>query len=329
MVILTREDVRRAATMPEIMQAVAAAFAQLSSGQADVPLRPHIAIPEQEATALVMPAYLRGDGSLGVKLLTLFPHNPAQGLPAIAALAALFDSANGQPLALMDGGLLTALRTGAASGVATQLMARRDARTLALFGAGGQAFSQVWAVCVAREIERVWLVNRTPERAERLAAELRAFGTPIPADIRIARSAHEALAKADVVCCATASEKPLFDDADLQPGTHLNGIGSYRASMREIPGATVARARVIVDQRAAAWAEAGDLVLARTEGLIGEEHIAGELGEVVAGRIAGREDDEQITCFKSVGNAAQDVAAAQVILARARELGLGTVVDLS
>jgi ornithine cyclodeaminase/alanine dehydrogenase-like protein (mu-crystallin family) len=116
MVILTREDVRRAATMPEIMAAMAAAFAQLSSGQADVPLRPHIAIPEQEATALVMPAYLRGDGSLGVKLLTLFPHNPAQGLPAIAALVALFDSANGQPLALIDGGLLTALRTGAASG---------------------------------------------------------------------------------------------------------------------------------------------------------------------------------------------------------------------
>src|SRR5690242_5848615 len=168
MLILTREDVRRASAMPEIMNAVGAGFAQLSSGQADVPLRPHIAIPEREATALVMPAYLRDDGKLGVKLLTLFPRNPAQGLPAIAALVTLFDTANGQPLALMDGGLLTALRTGAASGVATQLMARPDARTLALFGAGGQALAQVWAVCVARRIERVWLVNRTPERVERL-----------------------------------------------------------------------------------------------------------------------------------------------------------------
>jgi ornithine cyclodeaminase/alanine dehydrogenase-like protein (mu-crystallin family) len=329
MLILTREDVRRAAAMPEIMDAVAGAFAQLSSGQAVVPLRPHIAIPEREATALVMPAYLRGDEKLGVKLLTLFPHNPAHGLPAIAAFVALFDTANGQSLALMDGGLLTALRTGAASGVATRLMARQDVRTLALFGAGGQALAQVWAVCVARSVERVWLVNRTRERAERLAAELRAFGAPIPTDVRIAGSAREALSEADVICCATGSATPLFGDGDLRAGTHINGVGSYRANMREVPGATAARARVVVDQRAAAWTEAGDLVLARDEGLIDEEHVAGELGEVVLGQIAGRENDEQITFFKSVGSAAQDVAAAHVILARAYDLGLGTEIDLT
>jgi ornithine cyclodeaminase len=329
MLILTREDVRRAAAMPEIMDAVAAGFAQLSSGQADVPLRPHIAIPERDATALVMPAYLRGDEKLGIKVLTLFPHNPAQGLPAIAALVALFDTMNGQPLALMDGGLLTALRTGAASGVATRLMARQDARTLALFGAGGQALAQVWAVCVARPIERVWLVNRTSERAERLAEELRAFGEPIPTDVRIAGSAREALAESDVICCATGSATPLFDDGDLRAGTHINGIGSYRANMREVPGATVARARVMVDQRAAAWAEAGDLALTRDEGVIGEEHIVGELGEVVLGQVTGRVNDEQITFFKSVGNATQDVAATHVILARARALGLGTAIDLT
>jgi ornithine cyclodeaminase len=249
-------------------------------------------------------------------------------MPAIAALVALFDTANGRPLALMDGGLLTALRTGAASGVATRLMARQDARTLALFGAGGQALAQVWAICVARRIERVWLVNRTRERAERVAEELRAFGEPVPTDIRVAASAREALDEADVICCATGSTTPLFEDGDLRAGTHINGIGSYRATMREIPGATVARARVIVDQRAAAWAEAGDLVLSRDEGLIDERHIAGELGEVVLGQAPGRVDDEQITLFKSVGNAAQDVAAAHVILARARDLGLGIAIDL-
>jgi ornithine cyclodeaminase len=329
MLILTREDVRRAAEMPEIMDAVADGFAQLSSGQADVPLRPHIAIPAHDATALVMPAYLRDDEQLGVKLLTLFPHNPARGLPAIAALVTLFDTANGQPLALLDGGLLTALRTGAASGAATRLMARLDTRTLALFGAGGQALAQVWAVCVARPVERVWLINRTRERAERLAEELRAFGKPIPTDVRIAGSAREALSEADVICCATGSATPLFDDSDLRAGTHINGIGSYRATMREIPGATVARARVLVDQRAAAWAEAGDLALAREEGLIDTRHVVGELGEVVLGRIAGRVDDEQITFFKSVGGAAQDVAAAHVILVRARALGLGTELDLT
>jgi ornithine cyclodeaminase/alanine dehydrogenase-like protein (mu-crystallin family) len=329
MLILTREDVRRAAAMPEIMDAVAAGFAQLSSGQADIPLRPHIALPEREASVLVMPAYLRGDEKLGVKLLTLFPQNTAQGLPAIAALVALFDTTNGQPLVLLDGGLLTALRTGAASGVATRLMARRDARTLALFGAGAQALAQVWAVCVARRIERVWLVNRTREHAVRLAAELRAFGPPISADVRVAVLAREALAEAEIICCATGSATALFDDDELRPGTHINAIGAYRATMREIPGATVARARLIVDQRAAAWAEAGELVLARAEGLIDETHVVGELGEVVLGQIAGRVNDEQITFFKSVGNAAQDVAAAHVILARARALGLGTAIDLS
>src|SRR6185437_13359320 len=194
------------------------------------------------------------------------------------------------------------------------------ARTLALFGAGGQALAQVWAVCVARPVERVWLVNRTQEHAERLAAELRRFGEPIPTDVRIASSAREALAEADIVCCATGSATPLFEDGDLRAGTHLNGVGSYRAIMREVPSATVARARVVVDQRAAAWAEAGDLALARDEGLIDEGHIAGELGEVVLGWLAGRLDDKQITFFKSVGNAIQDVAAAHVILARAREL---------
>jgi ornithine cyclodeaminase len=208
-------------------------------------------------------------------------------------------------------------------------MARQDARTLALFGAGGQALAQVWAVCVARPVERIWLMNRTRERAERLAVELRAFGAPIPTDVRIAGSPGEALSEADVVCCATGSAAPLFDDGDLRAGAHINGIGSYRANMREVPGATVARARVIVDQRAAAWAEAGDLVVARDERLIDEGHVAGELGEVVLGRIAGRVDDGQITLFKSVGNAAQDVAAAHVIRARACELGLGTEIDLT
>ncbi len=228
----------------------------------------------------------------------------------------------------MDGGYLTALRTGAASGAATRLMARADARVLAIVGAGAQALPQVWAACVARSIERVWIVNRSAEHAERLAEQLRAHGAPIPADVRVATSARAALAEADIVCCATAAPTPLFDDADLRPGTHINGVGSYRPTMQEVPAATVARARVVVDQRHAAWAEAGDLVIARDQGLIDESHIAAELGEVVLGRIPGRVDAEQITFFKSVGNAVQDVAVAQVAHARARELGLGREIEL-
>jgi ornithine cyclodeaminase len=333
MLIITREELRRAAPMDGAIDAVASAFAQLSAGQAEVPLRPHVAIPPADGLHLVMPAYLggmpSGPGALGVKALTLFPHNAERGLPTINALVLLFDTTNGLPLALMDGGYLTALRTGAASGAATRLLARGDARTLALFGAGAQALPQAWAVCVARPIERVWIVNRSAERATRLAEELRAFGAPIPADVRVAPDPHTALAEADVVCCATASPTPVFDDADIRPGTHINGVGSYRPTMQEVPAATVARARVVVDQRRAAWAEGGDLVIARDQGLIDESHIAGELGEVALGRVPGRTSAEQITFFKSVGNAVQDVAVAQMAYARSRELGLGQEVALS
>ncbi len=329
MLILSADDVRRAVPMPEAMDAVASAFAQLSNQQAEVPLRPHVAVPPSDGLLLVMPAYLAESGALGVKLLTLFLHNPERHqLPSINALVILFDTDNGQPLALMDGGWLTALRTGAASGVATRLLARQDAQTLALFGAGGQALPQAWAACVARPIERIWLVNRTPAHAERLAEQLRAFGSPIPANVRVASSAAEALGEADVICCATASPTPIFDDTDLRPGAHINGVGAYRSTMQEVPAATVVRALVFVDQRRAAWAEAGDLVIPHQQGLIAESHIAGELGELVLGRVAGRADDHQITFFKSVGNAVQDAAVAQLAFQRARALGLGTEVAL-
>jgi ornithine cyclodeaminase len=329
MLILSAEDLRRAVPMEQAMEAVASAFAQLADQQADVPLRLRLAVPSQEGIALVMPAYLAESGALGLKLLSIFPHNPElHRLPVINALVLLLDTENGLPLALMDGGRLTALRTGAASGVATRLMARQDARVLALFGAGAQALPQAWAVCEARSIDHIWLVNRTPAHAERLAAQLRGFGPPIPADVRVAPSARDALREADVICCATSSTKPLFADADLRPGVHINAIGSYLPTMQEVPAATVARARVIVDERRAAWAEAGDLIIPRDQGLIAEAHIVGELGEVVTRRVAGRTAPDQITFFKSVGLAVQDVATAQATYQQARTLGIGTEVKL-
>src|SRR5262245_29705575 len=202
MLILSTDDLRRAVPMDRAMEAVADAFAQCSAGQAAMPLRQRIALPPHDGLALLMPAHLAGSGAFGVKALTLFADNPARhGLPAISALVLLFDTTTGAPLALVSGGSLTALRTGAASGVATQLMARPDVDTLALFGAGAQALPQAWAVCVARPIRRILLVNRTREHAARLADELRALGEPVPPDVQIASSAAEALAVADVVCC--------------------------------------------------------------------------------------------------------------------------------
>ncbi len=202
MLVLSEDDLRRALPMEPAMDAVADAFAQLSAGQAHVPLRMRVPLPPGDGLALLMPAHLAGatgseEAAFGVKALTIFPENPARfGLPAIAALVLLFDVQTGVPLALLNGGYLTALRTGAASGVATRLLARPDARVLALFGAGAQALPQAWAVSVARPIARILLVNRTRAHAERLAAALRAFGPPIPPDVRIARDACEALAEA-------------------------------------------------------------------------------------------------------------------------------------
>jgi ornithine cyclodeaminase len=207
-------------------------------------------------------------------------------------------------------------------------MARDDARVMTLFGAGAQALFQVWAVCTVRPIERVWIINRTATRAETLADQLRAFGPPIPADVRIATGASQALREADVVCCATASPSPVFDAADVSDGTHINGVGSYLATMQEVPAAIVARARVVVDQREAAWAEAGDLIIPRSQGLFGDEQIIAELGEVVTGTVAGRTNDDEITFFKSVGNAVQDTAVAQLAFTLACEQGVGTEADL-
>ncbi len=329
MILLSREDIRRALPMATAMEAVAGAFAELTRGQADVPLRPQVRVPPADGVALVMPAYLAGSGALAVKVVTVFPHNlERHGLPTISAVVLLVDAQTGVHLALLEGGWLTALRTGAASGVATRHMARPGARVLALFGAGAQALPQAWAVCEARPIERIWLYALTRAHAERLAEDLRTFGSPMPIDVRIAAASREAVAEADIVCCATTSATPVFADADLRPGTHINGIGSFLPNMQEVPAATVARARVVVDQRAAAWAEAGDLVQARAGGLIDEGHVAAELGDLVLGRVPGRTYDDEITFFKSVGNAAQDAAVAREAYLRARELGLGIEVAL-
>lgn len=325
--VLTADDVRQAVPMLAAIDAVEAAFMGLSSGEAEAPLRAHLTSAEYAATSFFMPARLGGpQPALGLKVVSVFPQNATRGEPSIYALVAVFDPTSGRPLAVLDGTYLTALRTGAASGVATRHMARPDAHRLAMIGAGAQAFHQVLAVCAVRPITQIWLTNRTPARAHQLAQRLQAAG--ITAMITVVDDPAYALAQADVVCTATAATTSVFADHDLQPGTHLNGVGSYKPSMAEVPAATVARARLIVDQREAAWAEAGDLVQARAAGLIDEAHVVAELGEVAAGRIAGRIDATQITYFKSVGNAVQDVAVATLALARANELGLGRDVPM-
>ncbi|MCU0490648.1 MAG: ornithine cyclodeaminase [Chloroflexaceae bacterium] len=326
--ILSAHDVRQAVPMAAAVDAVAAAFAQLSAGHATVPLRTRLDVPAAQAVSFFMPAHVADPAApaLGLKVVSVFPHNASLAIPTIHALVVLVDPTTGKALAALDGTYLTALRTGAGSGAATRHMARPESKVLVLFGAGAQARTQAHAVCAVRPIETIWIVNRTPTRAAELAETLRNDG--LTAALRVAADARSALAEADVVCCATTSATPVFDDGDLRPGTHINGVGSFLHTMAEVPPATVQRARVIVDQRVAAWAEAGDLVQPHEAGLIGQEHVVGELGEVVSGHVAGRTSPEEITFFKSVGNAVQDLAVASLALQRAEAMGLGVEVAL-
>jgi ornithine cyclodeaminase/alanine dehydrogenase-like protein (mu-crystallin family) len=242
---------------------------------------------------------------------------------------ALLDAETGQPLAILDGTFLTALRTGAVSGKATELLARPDARTLLCIGAGAQAFTQVWAACTARPgIERILITSRTRARAEGLVARLRDELPELGARASVVDDLHAATAQADVICAATSATVPVFDDADLRPGTHINAVGAYTHAMQEVPAATVVRARVVVDAVEAALAEAGDLVRPLEAGLVDRAHLGTELGQVVAGTRPGRTSPDQITLFKSVGNAVQDIAVARFAVERAEVTGRGQRVTL-
>lgn len=326
--ILSGADVRRAVTMAEAIQAVREAYVQLSAGQAVVPLRTPVEVEKRDAVTLFMPAYLAASDAMGAKIVSVFPGNPALGLPLIHAVVVVVDAETGRPAAVMDGTYLTALRTGAASGVATDLLARPEARVAAIFGAGAQARTQLEAICTVRTLERVWVYDLAPGAAHVYVQEMAQRGQPIPADIVVADTPAQAVCEADVICTATTSSRPVFDDADLRPGVHVNGIGAYTPEMQEIPAETVARARVVVDSRSASLAEAGDLIVPLQAGLITEANIHGEIGEVAAGTIRGRTSPSEVTFFKSVGVAVQDVAVAALILRRATERNLGVEVEL-
>jgi len=326
--ILTGEDVRQVVTMAQAIASVKEAYIQLSTGKAILPLRTQVPVESQEGITIFMPAYLPVSDALGAKVVSVFPRNVKENIPTIHALVVMVNPETGQPEAVMDGTYLTALRTGAASGVASELMARTKASVAAIMGAGIQGRTQLEAVCTVRAIKKVWVYDCVPEAASAYAKEMKEFGSPIPKDIFLAESPNQAVREADIICTATTSSQPVFDDGDLKPGVHINGIGSYTPEMQEIPSQTVVRSKVVCDSRSASLAEAGDLIIPLKEGLINEEHIHGEIGEVAAGKIPAREFEDEITFFKSVGLAVQDVAVGELIRHRAEELGLGKEVEV-
>ena len=278
----------------------------------------------EHGVALFMPCHSRTQKMFSLKLVTVFDDNPQRGLPLIHATVLLNDGTTGSPLAVMEGASITALRTGAVSGLATDLLARPASATVAVIGTGVQARTQLAAVCCVRPIRLARVYGRNAQAAEHFAAEM---SRQLDLTVQHVLSPSAAIQDADIVCTATTATTPVFEDRDLAPGAHINAIGSFRPDVVEIPAATVHRARVVVDHRASALEEAGDLLTPYRAGLIAESHFSTELGDLILGRSTGRTSPADITLFKSVGVAVQDLFAAIRALKNARRLGIGTLLE--
>uniref|UniRef100_A0A831TD65 Delta(1)-pyrroline-2-carboxylate reductase n=1 Tax=Thermorudis peleae TaxID=1382356 RepID=A0A831TD65_9BACT len=329
MLALSRQDVYQLVPMRTAIELMKQVFRDLSAGQTVSPLRTPIEVPDVSGVTLFMPAYVPSAPGLGVKVVSVFPNNRALRKPTIHAIVVLVDTTTGEPVAVLDGTYLTALRTGAASGAATDLLARPDARVLTCIGAGAQGPTQAWAVTCVRPIETIYVYDINQDAVASFEQRLRQLEPSLAARVIPVGDLATALRESDVICTATTSRSPVFSDADLRPGVHINAIGAFTPEMQEIPPETVARAYVVVDSVEAALAEAGDLIKPLNEGLISRDHIKAELGQVVAGQAPGRTSTEQITFFKSVGNAVQDVIVAARAVHEAQASGRGQPFDLT
>jgi ornithine cyclodeaminase len=330
MLVLSREETEMLLDrdLDALRRAVAEAMADLSAGRASMPRRIAAEVEEQSGLLAAMAAYLPGLGGLGAKLVSLFPGNAGGAVPTHQAVVVMFDARTGSPVALLDGASITAARTAAGSALSTELLAPAGARTLAILGTGVQARSHAVAVVRTRPFDEIRIAGRSPERARALADELKAL---VPCAVVAAGDYAEACAGADVVCATTHSPDPVVRLADLVAGTHVTSVG-FNFAGREVDAETVVAAVVVVESRAAVLAPhpsgSNDLRLPIEEGLIGPDHIYAEIGELVGGTRPLPPAGERITLYKSVGVAAQDIAAAVLVLERAAAAGVGTTVDL-
>lgn len=327
MLLLSRADVARLLEIEPLIDALSDALANLSDGRASVPNRVAALVPERQSMLAAMPAYDPANEALTTKLVSLFPGNVGTRLPTHQAVIAAFDPATGEPIALLDGTFITAMRTGAGSALSARLLARPDASVLAIVGTGVQARSHARALVLVRDFTEVRVAGRDAAKADALARELAGAGLPAVA----AASIEAALDGADVVCATTHASEPVIAWEWLAPGTHVTSVG-YDPNGRELDDATVANSYVVVESRAAALAPppsgSPDLTEPIAAGLVDAEQIA-EIGEIVLGRRPGRSSDEEITVYKSVGVAVQDAAAAALVLAAARAKGAGQEFTLS
>ena len=322
--ILNGRDIAELLPMDACIDLMGRTMAAVSEGRARFP--PRAAVPAAPGGFMAwMPGSLDEPACFGVKLLSLFPANPAAGISSHLGLVVLFETEHGRPVALLDAAELTAIRTAAVSGLATRLLARPDARDLAILGAGEQAASHLVAMLAVRPVRRVRVWSRTEASARAFAA---AQGARRRIAIEVAPSARAAVDGADLVCTVTASREPVLAGDWIAPGAHLNVVGASRPDAAEIDTAAVVRARYFVDCRASTELEAGDWLRALEAGAVGPDHIAAEIGEVANGTKPGRRSSDEITLFRSLGVAAEDLAAASFVLDAARQRGLGQIAEL-
>jgi ornithine cyclodeaminase len=327
LVVLDRNDVTRLLPMRECVDVMAAALATVARGNAILPLRPMIRLPDSPNIFALMPAYLGEPKAVGVKVLTVFPVNHGTPIDAHQGAVLLFEAEHGRLLAILDATTVTAIRTAAVSAVATRLLARDDAEDLAILGAGTQGTMHLEAMTVVRPIRRVHVWSRTTEHARSLVQLAR---ERFDLQAEVASTPAHAVERASIVCTTTASPTPVLEGAWLRPGTHINAVGACIPTTRELDTDTVRRARLYVDRRESALAEPGDILMPLEEGAISTDHIIAEVGELLLERGAGlgRQSDDDVTLFKSLGLAVEDLAAAHHVYRKAAADGSGNWIVL-
>jgi ornithine cyclodeaminase len=323
--VLDNQQITELLPMTECIELMADALSALARGEVYQPLRTMIRPPEARGLLGLMPAYRGGErGVFGMKAICVFPENPAKGKDAHQGGVLLFSRETGEMLALMNASAITATRTAAASAVATRLLAREDAQQLAIIGAGVQARTHLVALAAVRPIKRARVACRNFEHAEKLAAEMQPkFSFPIEP----VRTNEEAVRDADLIVTATSSLEPVINKDWISSGAHVNAIGTHSPNSREIDSATMAAARIFTDRRESVLNESGEYLLAAKEGLVGPESILGEIGELLIGTKIGRTSATEITLFKSLGLAIEDVTSADYLYHKARSANAGTWVD--
>jgi len=327
MKVLKNEEIKKLIDLREAMKIMKATFVQISQKKVIMPKRISLTIKNKKGTMLFMPGYLKENKALGIKIIGVFIENYQKGIPTISGLIILNNPETGEPISVMDAQYITSLRTAATSAIATDLLALKDSKKLGIFGAGIQAKWQIKAILEVRDIKTVKIFDLEQNKAKKLASEMRKLEGN-SCDFRAVNSPEEIVIDSNIIITATTSKSPVFDGHLLKEGMHVNAIGAFKPQYRELDDLTITKSKIFVDSYSACLKEAGDLIIPLKKGIISKYHICSELGDLILKRKKGRENEKEITLFKSVGLAVQDIAIAQKIYLKAKKYGLGKDISL-